>query len=424
MYMLIALSSSICCLSSPSHLRLLNGQAKVRYCHNAVAMFRGVTEVPTGHTYVQTIGTRDRARHVASRRICPHIHILCMPVCVPMSARPLSGSPHVMTCIALSYLCIYIWQNPGKLPMQLYTYAYNVQHVYIYIHAPANSIPDVYSMHDREMVVSVVSVICALVVVDSAAADLDLNVFYLEEENYSAVRLTCTGGGLTVTNAEFLKDGDLITSTSNLVTVTNIGSGEISFTFTQQQEGMFSCRSGGGAGGDESEKIGLAGTYVLSCYCCCKRCKTVPISHIASPAMNYDGVERLRNITFPTPESSRDINLSCPIRPGALSERYSARWVSSVPGTGEFRVIPNSNRYDTTVSHASSSLDQYECQIMITHCIGQDVAEIIRSYDGPLIVIKRNGENTDTGNMEYSTYVWMIMISFLSTILSLQYWLL
>ena len=49
--------------------------------------------VPTGHTYVQTIGTRDRARHVASRRICPHIHILCMPVCVPMSARPRSGSP-------------------------------------------------------------------------------------------------------------------------------------------------------------------------------------------------------------------------------------------------------------------------------------------------------------------------------------------
>ena len=85
---------SICCLSSPSHLRLLNGQAKVHYCRNAVAMFRGVTEVPTGHTYVQTIGTRDRARHVASRCICPHIHILCMPVCVPMCARPRSGSPH------------------------------------------------------------------------------------------------------------------------------------------------------------------------------------------------------------------------------------------------------------------------------------------------------------------------------------------
>ena len=321
--------------------------------------------------------------------------------------------------------------KPGEITYAaacVHTYAYNVQHVYIYIynyiHAPANSIPDVYSMHDREMMVSVVSVICALVAVDSAAAVVRLNVFYpeREEENYSAVRLTCTEGGLTVTNVEFLKDGDLITSTSNLVTVTNIGSGEISFTFTQQQEGMFSCRRGGG--GDESEKIGLAGTYVLSCYCCCKCCKTLPISHIASPAMNYDGVERLRNITFPTPESPRDINLSCPIRPGALSERYSARWVSSVPGTGEFRVIPNSYWYDITVSHASSSLDQYECQVMIIHRIGQDVAEIIRRYDGPLIVIKRNGENTDTGNMEYSAYVWTIMISFLSTILSLQYWLL
>ena len=44
--------------------------------------------------YIQTIGTRDRARHVASRRICPHIHVLCMPACVPMSAHPRSGSPH------------------------------------------------------------------------------------------------------------------------------------------------------------------------------------------------------------------------------------------------------------------------------------------------------------------------------------------
>ena len=87
-----AYRSVIFCLLSvfPSHLRPLNGQAKVRYCHNAVAMFRGVKE----STYVQTIRTRDRARHVASRPICPHIHVLCMPACVPMSARPRSGSPH------------------------------------------------------------------------------------------------------------------------------------------------------------------------------------------------------------------------------------------------------------------------------------------------------------------------------------------
>ena len=59
---------------------------------NAVAMFCGVR----GSTYRPYLcsGTRDRARHVASRRICPHIHVLCMPACVPMSARPRSGSPH------------------------------------------------------------------------------------------------------------------------------------------------------------------------------------------------------------------------------------------------------------------------------------------------------------------------------------------
>ena len=109
--------------------------------------------------------------------------------------------------------------------------------------------------------VIVVLVICALVAVDLVPADLDLNVFYPVEENYSVVRLTCTEVGLDVADAEFLKDGVALPSSNNLVTVTNIGSGEISFHITQQQEGMFSCRSGGG--GDESEKIGLAGIKLL-----------------------------------------------------------------------------------------------------------------------------------------------------------------
>ena len=103
MYMLIALSSSICCLSSPSHLRmrLLNGQAKVRYCHNAVAMFHGVTEVPTGHTYVQTIGTRDRDTLPVGASVRTSTYYACLSACrclhVLAQARP------TMTCIALVY---------------------------------------------------------------------------------------------------------------------------------------------------------------------------------------------------------------------------------------------------------------------------------------------------------------------------------
>ena len=110
--------------------------------------------------------------------------------------------------------------------------------------------------------------------------------------------------------------------------------------------------------------------------------------------MNYDGVERLRNITFPTPESSRDINLSCPIGPGALSERYRVKWVSRTPGVDGFIFLQN--KYNITVSHASSARDQYECQVTITHRIGQGVNEITRRYDGPMIVIKNYGESTDT----------------------------
>ena len=54
-------------------------------------------------TYVQTIGTRDIARHVASRRVCPHIHIICMPTCV-RCLHVLAQARPMMTCIALVYI--------------------------------------------------------------------------------------------------------------------------------------------------------------------------------------------------------------------------------------------------------------------------------------------------------------------------------
>lgn len=108
-------------------------------------------------------------------------------------------------------------------------------------------------------------VICAQIVavhLASAAVQLFLGVEYPEEGrgNYSVVKLTCRDVLFLEENAEFLKDGVVLTSgpASHQVTITNTGNGEISFIFTQQQEGNFSCRRGG----DVSEEIGLAGIII------------------------------------------------------------------------------------------------------------------------------------------------------------------
>ena len=71
------------------------------------------------------------------------------------------------------------------------------------------------------------------------------------------MKLTCLRENLPQSDAEFFKDGTPLTSgsESHQVTITSTGSGEITFSFTQEQEGYFSCRSRGRF----SDEIGLAG---------------------------------------------------------------------------------------------------------------------------------------------------------------------
>ena len=89
----------------------INGQAKVRYCHNAVAMFSGVRG-STYRPYLQ-LCTDYRPRVIynysktrcqwAHMRICPHIHILCMPACI-RCLHVLAQARPMMTCIELVYV--------------------------------------------------------------------------------------------------------------------------------------------------------------------------------------------------------------------------------------------------------------------------------------------------------------------------------
>ena len=78
---------------------------------------------------------------------------------------------------------------------------------------------------------------------------------YPDSDNRSFVQLLCVNEGSSpLEGAVFFKDGDVLTS-SSVATLTNTEDGEIMFSFTQEQEGVFQCQSNG----RYSAAIGLAG---------------------------------------------------------------------------------------------------------------------------------------------------------------------
>ena len=77
-----------------------------------------------------------------------------------------------------------------------------------------------------------------------ALALLTLHVSYPKPGNFSYVNLTCTdgSGAILQDDARFLRDGEDIRS---LVVVTETGKNFVVFTFSPEQDGRFSCESGG-----------------------------------------------------------------------------------------------------------------------------------------------------------------------------------
>ena len=94
-----------------------------------------------------------------------------------------------------------------------------------------------------------------------------------------------------------------------------------------------------------------------------------------------------RNITFPTGDSSREVNLTCPIRPGVLNDSYSVQWESSIPGVPGFTIV-DTEHYDITQDINSTSLHQYQCKVTIQHRSDESRKE---TYNGPMIIINKLG---------------------------------
>ena len=104
--------------------------------------------------------------------------------------------------------------------------------------------------------------------------------------------------------------------------------------------------------------------------------------HLAEPT-----AEIYHYITFPTGDSSREVTLTCFIRPGVLSDSYSVQWESSIPGVDGFTIV-NTEHYDITEDIDPTSRDQYQCKVSIQHR-SDDSGKV--TYDGPTIIINKLG---------------------------------
>ena len=234
-----------------------------------------------------------------------------------------------------------------------------------------------------------VQVFCALGMVDVALAQLALSVDYPDPQNPNLVMLTCREPVFAVMGAEFQKDGAPLTSgpSSHQVNITNLGIGRVTFTFTQAQEGAFRCIFEG----HTSSEIELAGNQMGLCarmfsFVCC----LFILIDVAAPAENYEGTTTLRYLTFPSPNSSRDIELSCPIRPGVLEERYTVHWQGTYPKSRPFILFSNSSFYDFSVNTIPSSQRQFQCRVDIQHRSDQSHTTL---YSGPTIIVERKGKD-------------------------------
>ena len=109
-----------------------------------------------------------------------------------------------------------------------------------------------------------VSCLMLLLLVSSSIA-IELVVGYPNEGNFSSVRLTCIKGGPfgdpLLSNqrpATFVRNSSEITVES-VVSLVILNDVQIAVVFSAEQEGGFSCRTGGTAPTEESAPLYLAG---------------------------------------------------------------------------------------------------------------------------------------------------------------------
>ena len=118
----------------------------------------------------------------------------------------------------------------------------------------------------------VMVVICLFALMELTAAQPQLNVVYPDNQNHSVVTLSCRESAISaifVENAIYQRNGADLGTVVNVLnsSIYDLTDEEVTFVFTQEQEGWFTC---GLSTNNMSPSIGLAGRSegILSNACC------------------------------------------------------------------------------------------------------------------------------------------------------------
>ena len=107
--------------------------------------------------------------------------------------------------------------------------------------------------------------------------------------------------------------------------------------------------------------------------------------------MNYDDAKEDRY--FITQSANVAVNLSCPIQPGVLKERYSVTWTRVTPDS---TVTLGATTFNIFESVPPKQPAMFKCRVTIVHVVGSPPRD--QDYDGPEVRVHTKGKNT----MHYS----------------------
>ena len=202
----------------------------------------------------------------------------------------------------------------------------------------------------------IVTAYVLLAAIDPSVTALGLKVSYPDPGNFSYVNLTCTNdAGDALHDREVLFSGDGKNITSRVLVVER-GNSFVVFTFTPQQDGSYICESEG----RKSTPVSLAGNHSTMCT------NGKVFFSIASPVIH--GSEKVHwYIPLSAANSYPEINLSCPIKPGAMEDRYMFQWrVMLNSSTGE-SVVLNDATHIISIWSCLLSVHGYCCAQCRTH---------------------------------------------------------
>ena len=108
----------------------------------------------------------------------------------------------------------------------------------------------------------------------------------------------------------------------------------------------------------------------------------------ATPPQTALTSSKTHYVLFSDPNTVREVELICPIKPGVLSDKYTVQWLQSSP---TFSTLIGETDYTVTVEESGSETfplipTGYQCEVNIQHNSDED-----ESYKSSEIVVEKRG---------------------------------